>query len=64
MGIAQTGSRCTIHTNIVYFSTSITCLQCTEDWTCKECDEVRYNDPRVEQGMQCFVCTYANKGGE
>jgi|19_taG_2_1085344.scaffolds.fasta_scaffold306133_2 hypothetical protein len=61
MDIAQTGSRCAIHTNC---STDITCLQCIEDWTCKECDEVRYNDPKVEQGMQCFVCTYANKGGE
>ena len=35
------------------------CDLCEEiDWTCIECEEVKYGDARVEGGMKCGECSY------
>ena len=34
------------------------CELCDIDWTCIECDEVKYDDARVEGGMKCGECAY------
>ena len=55
-----------IRTCMLHRDTAIdmSCPQCAFDWTCKECNEIRYDDQRVEHGLMCFVCTYEYKGGE
>ena len=38
------------------------CEECEREsnakWICMECDEVRYEDARVEVGMKCGHCAY------
>ena len=41
------------------------CDKCQEEdreeelrWTCMECEEVRFEDARVEAGMKCGHCAY------
>ena len=40
------------------------CMQCEDDWVCLECNDIKYNDTLVAQGLKCFSCTYENRGGE
>jgi hypothetical protein len=46
---------CSVHRQRILDS----CELCDDiDWTCIECEEVKYGDARVEVGLKCGECAY------